>query len=363
MLLAILFSIKFIPQDESSGNWNVASSWGRFLLRFDSGWYLKISQDGYTYVGNDLIQSPVAFFPLYPLTSRFIATLLGLDHYVGLLIVSNGAILIAMPLAFKLIKDEYGDHIAFWSLTLLSFFPTALFFSTGYTESLTLLFIIVFFLLLKKEQFILAALCAGFAAATRPAGIVLLLPLLWAIWERFSKERKRLALYAAICLPLATSGLWLYMTYLRIAFNSPFAFITAQRAWISTSKAGDYSYPIQLLLPFRFLGSILRAGPNPISLDPWFFFLFLSIIILFRKKLPKSYTLFALGILLLPYFTFGGVMRMRSFTRYAMLAFPVFIIMADLFKGKLRFLLGITALFAIILFVYTARFAQWYWAG
>jgi hypothetical protein len=32
--------------------------------------------------------------------------------------------------------------------------------------------------------------------------------------------------------------------------------------------------------------------------------------------------------------------------------------MADLFKEKFRFLLGITALFAIILFAYTARFGS-----
>ncbi len=363
VFLAIAFSARLITQNKGSGLWNVDSPWLRYLLRFDSGWYLKISLEGYSYNGNDLIEHPVVFYPLYPLTSRFIANLFGLEHYIALLIVSNLAILIAVPLAFKLIRDDYGDEIAFYAIALLSFFPTALFFSAGYTESLTLLLIVCFFLLLKKERYVLAAACAGLALATRPTAIALLPPLLWELWHRFKAERKKLATYIVVCTVLATAGLWLYTLYLWNAFSSPLAFVTGQRAWLHVSKIGNYSYPIYLLLPFRFLGTVLRAGPNTITLDPWFFFLFLSLTIIFRKRLPTHYFLFALGVLLLPYFSFGGMFRMRSFTRYVMLAFPVFIIMGDLLKRRLWLLLSVAAFFAAMLFVYTALYAQWYWAG
>jgi hypothetical protein len=363
MALAILFAARFVPQKPGDELWNVDSPWYRYLLRFDAGWYLTISRRGYAYNGDDLVQQPIVFFPLYPFIARAIAAVTGLPHEAALLIVSNVAILIAIPLTCKLIRDEYGDRVALYAIALLSFFPTALFFSTGYAESLLSLLIISFFLLLKRDRFFLAAACAGLAAATRPTGIVLALPLLWQIWAHYSGGRKRQAAYTVACIVIATSGLWLYVLYLSLTFHSPFAFITGQQAWFNESKVGDYNYPMRLLLPFRFLGSILRAGPYPISFDPWFFFSFFVLSIVFRKKLPATYTLFSLGILLLPYFAFGGIFRMRSFTRYAMLAFPVFIIMADLLKNKRRLFIALTMMFAALMFYYTVFFAQWYWAG
>ena len=363
MASAILCAARFVPQKPGDELWNVDSPWYRYLLRFDAGWYLTISRRGYTYNGNDLVQQPVVFFPLYPFIARAIAALTGLPHKAALLIVSNGAILVAIPLTFKLIHDEYGDSLALYAIALLSFFPTAFFFSTGYAESLLFLLIIAFFLLLKRDRFFLAAACAGLAAATRPTGIVLALPLLWQLWRLNSDGRKRRIVYAVACVVIATSGLWLYVLYLWLSFQSPFAFITGQQAWFNESKVGDYSYLTRLLLPFRFLGSMLRAGPYPISFEPWFFFSFFVLTIVFRKKLPATYTLFTLGILLVPYFAFGGIFRMRSFTRYAMLAFPVFIVMADLLKDKRWLFITLTAIFAALMFYYTVFFAQWYWAG
>jgi len=107
----------------------------------------------------------------------------------------------------------------------------------------------------------------------------------------------------------------------------------------------------------------LRAGIYPITLDPWFFFLFLLLIVFFRKRVPVPYSLFAAGVILLPYLTLGGVLKMRSFTRYVMLAFPVFVIIGDQLKGRFWLFLGLVIIFAALLFGYTALFAQWYWAG
>lgn len=363
VLLAILYAANFVPPNQGSAYWNVDSPWLRYLLRYDSGWYLRIAVQGYSYNGNDSIEQPVVFYPLYPLVGRFISRLFGIEPYVGLLIVSNLSILIAIPLAFKLIKEDYGNKTALYAIALLSFFPTSLFFSAGYTESLAFLLIICFFLLLKRDRFVFASACAGLAAASRPTGIVLLLPLLWELWRRFSKEPKLLATYTLLCATLATSGLWLYTIYLWAAFRSPLAFVTAQRAWSQTGEFSQSSYPIQLLVCFRFLGSILRAGIHPITLDPWFFFLFLLLLVFFRKRVPIAYSLFAAGVILLPYLTLGGIFKMRSFTRYVMLAFPVFVIIGDQLKGRFWLLLGIVIIFAVILFSYTTLFAQWYWVG
>src|SRR5919108_2271650 len=88
LLLAIAFSTGFIPKQSGSEYWNVGPSWNTYLLRYDSGWYLKITVEGYTYDGNDLIQHPVVFYPLYPLASRMISKIFDIDQTIALLVVS-----------------------------------------------------------------------------------------------------------------------------------------------------------------------------------------------------------------------------------------------------------------------------------
>jgi Dolichyl-phosphate-mannose-protein mannosyltransferase len=297
---------------------------------------LKIAVEGYTYNGNDLIEQPVVFYPLYPFIAKVFSIFLDIDETIALLVVSNASIAIAIPLIFKLIKHDYGHETALYSIALLSFFPTSLFFSAGYTESLTLLLTIEFFLLLKGGRLLSSAICAGLATATRLTGIVLLLPLLWGIWHKFSKQYKRLKIsmmaYLAVAVLLATSGLWSYMIYLGINFNMPWAFMTAQHAWLKGNDVGSNLFKVLTLQPFYHLGDLLRNGLETYTLDSWFFLLFLILICLFGKRLSVSYKIYALAVLLLPYLTLSGGLGFRSFTRYIILAFPVFIIMGDMLK-------------------------------
>jgi Gpi18-like mannosyltransferase len=363
MIIAIAFSSWFIPQKIGSEYWNINSSWYHYLLRYDSGWYLYITSNGYTYNGNDLLQHPVVFYPFYPLLSRATADILGINQALAMLIVSNASIIIAILLLFILIKNEYGGEIALYAISLISFFPTSLFFSSGYTESLTFLLIVAFFLFLGRRQFFLAAGCAGLALATRSTGVILLPSLLFEVWHQCSEKRMRLIIYMIIYTILATSGLWLYMIYLWIAFRKPLAFVTAQRAWHSVNEIGSNLFHSMTLQPFLRLADIFLVGPQIYALDPWFFLFFLIILIPFGQKLAVSHRIFALGVLLLPYFTFAASSGFRSFTRYILLAFPVFIIMADMFRRNLWLCLCVTAFFASLLFMYTALFAQWHWVG
>lgn len=367
MALAILFSSRFVPQAKGEGLWTV-NAWYRYLLRFDSAYYLWIVHEGYSYNGNDTVKQPVVFYPLYPLLARAAKPLFHV-HDASLLIVSNLSILIAIPLAFKLFKSAYGDEAALYAIGLLSFFPTALFFSVGYTESLVLLLIVVFFLLLRAERYFPAAACAGLASATRSTGLVLMLPLACELWRKFSKDYRRLFLYESICLALASSGLVLYMLYLWSSFHNPLAFITATRAWNPSTPnrlgylgGGDFFQELTLQ-PFKHLLDVWEEGATPAALSPWFFLSFLLLTLCFRKRLPVSFTLYALGVLFLPYFTVAASLGFLSFTRYILLAFPVFIVLGQLCKTSRWLGLSMTGLFAAMLFMYTALFAQWYWAG
>jgi hypothetical protein len=161
--------------------------------------------------------------------------------------------------------------------------------------------------------------------------------------------------YALFCSVLATSGLWLYMAYLWSAFDSPLFFIhNHSAAW---QGAGLRHVFISALLLKGFFP--LRFGQEAIDIS--FFLLFLTLILVYRKWLPSSLYLFALGVLMLPYLTqTGGPAKFISMTRYILLAFPVFIVMAKLCKDRIWLVACITGLFTTLLFTYSALFAQWY---
>ena len=359
--LAIIFSSKFVRRVGEIFP-DVTPRWYRFLLRWDGAWYLKIASEGYSYNGNDLVQQSIAFPPLYPLISRAVAIILGISEGASLLVVANISIVIAVLLTFKLVKEDFGDETALYTVAALSFFPTSLFFSTGYTESLALLLIVSCFLLLKRKRYILASVFISLTLATRPTSVVLMLPLVWELWRGFSGDFRRLATIGASCLIIATAGLWMYMIYLWAAFNRPFAALTSHRAWHGSGSRSEF-FQILTLQPFRRLADILELGPFPIPLTPWFFLLFVLLLAFFHKRLPTSYALYAMGVLLMPYIIASGNIGFGSFTRYQLLAFPIFINIGELFKRWRWLRLSVIGLFAAMLFMYTAFYAQYFWVG
>jgi Dolichyl-phosphate-mannose-protein mannosyltransferase len=341
-----------------------STAWYHYLLRWDSGWYASILKEGYKYNGNDLVEQSVVFYPLYPLIAKAITILTGIDGLLALLVVANVSAVISMFMLFKYVRQDHGDEVALLTIALLSFFPTSFFLSAGYSESLALLLILCCFTLLKREQFIFAAAFAGLASATRATGLVLLPVIIWELWCKFASDRRRFLSYALFCSILAMSGLWFYMFYLWSVFDSPFAFVTDRAAWETGEGGIGRNFISALLLKGFFPLGLSPHNLYPRDFDIWFFLLFLTLILVYRKWLPSSLHLFALGVLMLPYLTgTGGSYKFASMTRYILLAFPVFVVMAKLCKNRLWLVPCITGLFAAMLFGYSALYAQWYWVG
>ena len=358
VVVASEFAVRLIPLQNPS--FSLAGPyWYHRLLRWDSGWYRGIAEHGYSYNGNPEVQQNVAFFPLYPMISRLISTALHIPTYDALFLVANVSSVAAVVLLFKLVREEFGDDVAFPTIALLSFFPSSVFLSAGYTEGLALLLIVVFFLLLKREHYVLAAVVAGFACATRTTGIVLLPVLLWDLWRKFGDDLGRLIGYAPVCLVLATSGLWLYMLYLWSAFGDPLAFSHAQMAWHGSD--GFVSRLIKALT-LEPIFHVRRTGFSPRALDYWFFIVFMVLALYCWRRLSATLGVFAVGVLLLPYLTLaGGRSGFTGMARYCILAFPAFIAFADLCRGRLWLALTTVGMFGGLLFMYSAMFTRWYW--
>jgi hypothetical protein len=82
------------------------------------------------------------------------------------------------------------------------------------------------------------------------------------------------------------------------------------------------------------------------------------------RRLSGSLTLFSLGALLVPYLTLGGgPAGFTSMTRFGVLAFPAFIVLAELCRRSALLCFATVGLFGAVLALHSALFAQWYWVG
>src|SRR5215211_1419136 len=177
------------------------------LARWDSVWYLRIADSGY---GDS--EPRAAFFPLYPLLIHAGGTLGG-GSKAALLIASYAialaALLAALVLLHKLVSLELGRRYAGPALLLLAVFPAALYFGAPYSESLFLLLAVGAFYTARTDRWAWAGACAGLAAATRSAGILLLLPLALIWWSSRPRRPAQAAWLLLAPLGLAAYAAWL----------------------------------------------------------------------------------------------------------------------------------------------------------
>jgi len=355
--LGLVFSRKYLPV--AADVWSAGPSWYHQLLQWDSEWYFKIATEGYRYNGDPTIQQNVVFYPLYPMLARGLTAISGLTAADALLLVANLGGLLAIIALFKLVREEFGDQIALATIALFSFFPTSVLLSAGYTEPLELLLIVCFFLVLKQQRYLLAALLAGLAVADRSTGIVLLPVLLWEMWR--NRDQKPFLPVLLPCVALATSGIWLFMIYLWSQFGDPFVFADGQTAF---HRETTFATRLIAALKFEPFTRMMLNDWNPWGLDSWFTLLFIVMIVVGWFRLRSSWTLFAMGVLLLPYLTLsGGPSGFVSMSRFNLVSFPLFVVLADLLLRAKWLLAGVIGLLGAALLMNTALFARRIWIG
>ncbi|QWG20535.1 glycosyltransferase family 39 protein [Bradyrhizobium sediminis] len=355
--LGLVFSQKYLPI--SPEVWSAGPFWYHQLLQWDSEWYFKIVTQGYQYNGDPTIQQNVVFYPLYPMLARGLAAISGLTPADALLLVSNVAGLLAIVVLFKLVREEFGDQLALAAAALLSFFPASVFLSAGYTEPLELLLIVSFFLALKRESYLSAALFAGLAVADRSTGIILLPVLVREMW--LNRDHKPLFPALIPCVLLATSGISMFMIYLWYAFGDPLVFWKGQTAFhLGTPQATR----LVAALKFEPFTQAILNDWNPWGQASWFTLLFIVLIVVGWYRLRFSWTLFAIGTLLLPYLTLsGGPAGFTSMGRFNLVSFPLFVVCADLGMRAKWLFVGAIGLLGALLFMNAALFARRIWIG
>jgi hypothetical protein len=340
-----------------------------FGSRWDTGFYLSITDEGYRFDG---VQLPsVAFFPLLPLLMRAVKTLTG-DSLTAGLIVANLALLGASLLLYRLTLEEWGSDVAGRAVWYFLIFPTSFFGSAIYSESLFLFCAIAAYYLARRGYWETVALLGILTALSRLMGI-LIAPLLllewWRQWrspERPSSEPEWRGLHrpsllsalAPLAVPLGTLA---YMAYLHDRFGDPLAFVRASAAWgrVATTPLATignlFTTPAEGWLPAALAGRL--PLDNWIDLAFVLFFLIMGVILLWQRRWAEG--VFVLVGVIIP-FSSGLLMSQR---RYVWILFPVFILLARWGSRHPWLDRLITATFLLMLSLFTALFANWYWVG
>ena len=359
-----------LTQDVPLGTLNIWAHW-------DGAWYARIAAEGYA----ERAPESTAFFPLYPLLVRSLAELFGGPISLGAASMWGTLLsLLCLPLAlffvYRVVEDGWGDTVARIATLALAFFPTTFFLNSAYTESL--------FLLLSagslwawrvKGDLLLACVLGGLAAATRNVGVFLLAPLAyeWFRDARNSGWRGDLLLRGA-CLALVPSGLVGYMGYLWARFGDPLLFYSAQEYWNRRpidplALAVDVVVEAYASLGEAFgtrtatgsaLGDLIGRlhAPND-AYSLLFLLVTVALFVVGLRVLPFSLSLYTF-LLLISAVSFGKpATPLMGFSRYVLVAFPLFITLAVLLEGRPRATGVYLALSAAASLLFCAFFVSW----
>jgi Gpi18-like mannosyltransferase len=184
------------------------------FVRWDSGYYLHIAENGYGINSNER-----AFFPLYPLAVYLSHTILGIPKLWGGLFISALAFIGSGLLMYQWVRLDYKHEQALLATTLMYFFPMAFFFVAFYAEPLFLLSGLASVYFARRGWFITSGLAIALAGASRPIAFLLGIPYLLEFWQQRHFNRwtwLRFVLGALI----APTGMLTYLLFLSQQSNS-----------------------------------------------------------------------------------------------------------------------------------------------
>jgi Mannosyltransferase (PIG-V) len=339
------------------------------LARWDAVWYLSIAHAGY---GGESARA--AFFPLYPLLVRGLATPFGAGPaalLVAAYAISLAALMGALVLLYRLVSLELGRPLAAPTLLLLCVFPAALYFGAPYSESLFLLLAVGAFYAARTGRWAWAGACGAGASATRSAGLLLLLPLAMLWWADARRRWRDLAWFALVPLGMAA-----YALYLGLAEGDAWRFLDIQDAWsrsLAFPLTGAWDGAVaawdglrQLVSGQKEVVYFDKAAGDPYRIAAVNLMLFASLVFAVTacvgalRRLPKAYGVWVAASLVLPLSFPVEPQPLMSLPRFLVVLFPIFMWLA-IWSEERRATSGVVAVSAIGLGLFTAEFATWHW--
>jgi hypothetical protein len=343
----------------------INEGWGGLLLgawqRWDTLWYMLIAREGYT-MADTRIFAP----PLYPWLMRLAGAPMGGSDaalLLGGLIVSNVACIALFVYLYRLVEMEWSVTCAKRSIVYMALFPTAFYLLAAYAESLYVLCAVAAFYHARRGQWLTAGIWGFFAPLARLPGVVILVPLGWEFVRQWWNSRytpRPLAWWHGWPLGLAALGGLLFPLYAYVVTGSgsllaPFT--------IHTDRfAGRFAMPWESL--WHAGGVLLHGGFRFIEpFDFAFALLFIGLTVAALIKLPLMYGLYMVVVLLGTLTKVADVQPLLSLSRYVLVLFPAFVLLAKLGRHSAWWNRLIVYTGVALLIFFTGQFAIWGWVG
>ncbi len=317
--------------------------WGHW----DAVHYLDIASRGY--YGTDM-----AFFPLYPALIHALGRLVGNDLVAGLLI-SNIAFFFGLLFFYKLVEHAFDRSDAGRAIFYVSIFPTAVFFSAVYTESLFFALTVASFYYIRERRWLFAGLLGGLAALTRVEGVLLFVPyaieavvaLRTTAWRQMPQ-----VIAGALLIP---AGLAVYMAVLWVLRGDPLYFSHVQAHW-NRHLALPWTSVARSIHQILYLHTAQSRVDQLIELS--FTVLMLAVLIGGFRRLRLSFWVYMLLSVVIPMSTSS----LMSMPRFALVLFPMFMVLAQ--WGRKPWVNNAIVAFSLpLLGLFTVLFADWYWVA
>lgn len=303
--------------------------------RWDALIYFQIAQHGYS------TYKSISFYPFFPHLLRSLTFLFALGNlsYVSLAIVgiifSSVASLLVCILLYQLGKLDYSPKVARLSILYLLNFPVAFFLFAVYSESFFLALAMGAFYAARKNCWLLALGLTTLAVLTKNQGAVLAIALLAEygrqIGWKITKVDIRVSYFA---LPVIALGGWLIFN--AIAYHDALEFMTANKIYWKRETAlpwQPFIDTINLLNHPSLTHNQVGWGSNLLD----FVFAIVYIILFgwciwltWKKRLRLSYLLFFAGCFIQPLFLPIIFEPLASMSRYGLIIFPIFFVLADI---------------------------------
>jgi Gpi18-like mannosyltransferase len=285
--------------------------------QWDAEHYVSIAVNGYE--APDVSFSNVTFFPLYPWLMRLLATPFGpvTEQSVALagLLISNVSLFVALLYLLELVGRDLDLSTARRAVLYVLVFPTTLFLSSVYAESLFLATAVACLYHARRGEWYRAGVAGALGALTRPFGILLAVPLL------IELVRQRAPARAWPALALVPAGLAVFFGFLWWQFGDPLAYLQAGRGWGRgfhwpwETLAGYIGGPIVAFdWPYSWLDLISMAGMVCLVIIGW-------------RRLPTSYWGYALTAVA---FALSTGTAWFSASRHVLAVFPLIVVLAVL---------------------------------
>jgi Mannosyltransferase (PIG-V) len=325
------------------------------VVRWDAVWYLHIAEHGYPRT------TEAAYFPGYPLLVHAAAWVTR-STVVAAALVSLVVFFVALVALFRLTELELDAGAARRTVVLIAFFPTALFFSAAYTESLFLALSVGVLLAARQDRWALAGGLGAAAAATRSSGVLLLVPLLIIYFAGPARGRRRQAAWLA----LIPAGLAAYLLASQLMLGDALATAHAQDhfhrefagpfsgVWRGFGESGH-------ALGTIFGGHLTASALRKLALLGTALAALAATVGVFRRLGP-AYGVYALLALAAGLSTPQAGHPLSSSPRYILAAFPLFMWLGAALEDRRAFL-AVVVLFAAGLAYCSALFATWHFVA